>query len=204
MSAPHHCRRNSAPCHPDQATGSANADPVARGGTLSLFRQLLGHPPHNQGKLHPRLAPAHAHGRIHSEDQPPHYAHTTPSDYSDGLRPLRPSALSPRVPTNESPSAIRGHKSADTAPASHPASPLRTQTTDNSASALGPHRPHYTTAGKHTNTPRSCSWSARSVRDQGNECHALIRNIPRPPDVQSPPLSLGDRNPSPAPTGALQ
>src|SRR3954463_12592455 len=88
---------------------------------------------HNPETPHRQSKPARARGRTGSASPSLKHAHTTPSDYSDAPTPSPASATSPLSQSSENPSATRGRKSADTAPASHPASPPETQTADNSA-----------------------------------------------------------------------
>src|SRR6266576_888973 len=89
------------------------------------------HPVHNPKTLHPLSPPVHVPGRTGSTPPTPPHAHTTQSDCWDAPPPLPASAQSPLSPLNEKPSATRGRKSADRAPASHLANPRETQTADN-------------------------------------------------------------------------
>src|ERR1700752_3916118 len=91
------------------------------------------HGGYNPKTLHPLSLPIHAPGRTHLTPPILPHAHTTLSDCWDAQPPLPASAQSPLSPSNENPSATRDRRSADKAPASHPANPPETQIADNSA-----------------------------------------------------------------------
>src|SRR5215469_2196311 len=116
--------------------------------------------------LHPQSAPAHARGKTHSAAQSRSHAHTNPSDYSDAPRPRPASAPSAPSPATENPFAIRGHKSADTAPVSHLANPPETQTADNSAWAPAAHPRRCRAIETQTNSLRWCWSSGQSAPDR--------------------------------------
>src|SRR5579872_1960616 len=113
-----------------------------------------GHRARNREKLHPQPATTHSLGKNHSVAQTLPAAHTILSDYSDAPRLRRESAGSPPFRESENPSAIRSHKSADTARASRLANPPEIQTVDNSASAPATHPRHCTATGIQTNILR--------------------------------------------------